>query len=227
NGTLVAGSHVTGYMLDQVPDAVNNLATSPITSLDVGAANAVTVSGSIDTTGLSAGTHTVYIMEDLSQVVDESNESNNVGSFTFDVVSPVGSISINDVSITEGNSGTKNATFTVTRTGGSGAFSVNYTTAPGTATSGTDYVAASGVLNFADGVNTQTFTVGIKGDTTIEPTETFFVNLSDNTGGTLSDAQGLGTIRNDDGTAATSLVSINDVSITEGNSGTKTMTFTV
>ena len=62
----------------------------------------------------------------------------------------VGDISISDVTIAEGNSGTKTATFTVSRTG-TAAFSVNYATADGTATAGSDYVATSDTLNFAAG----------------------------------------------------------------------------
>ena len=54
-----------------------------------------------------------------------------------------GSVSINDISISEGNSGTKVATFTVTRSGGTAAFDVNYATSDGTATvADSDYVAA-------------------------------------------------------------------------------------
>ena len=52
----------------------------------------------------------------------------------------VGNISISDVAIAEGNAGTSTATFTVTRTGGTAAFDVNYATADGTATAGSDYV---------------------------------------------------------------------------------------
>ena len=67
--------------------------------------------------------------------------------------SPVaGSVSINDVSITEGNSGTKLATFTVSRTGGTAPFSVDYATANGSATAGSDYVAISTTtLSFSQG----------------------------------------------------------------------------
>ena len=74
--------------------------------------------------------------------------------------------------------------------------------------------------------------VTILGDTTVEPTETFFMNLSNATNGaTISDDQGLGTITNDDGGggggAVAGSVSINDVAVTEGDSGTKLLTFTV
>jgi len=110
----------------------------------------------------------------------------------------VGNISINDVTIAEGNSGTKTVTFTVSRTGTS-AFSVNYATADGTATAGSDYQATSGTLNFAAGQASQTVSVTINGDTTVEPDETFSVNLSAPTnGGVITDGQGIGTITNDD-----------------------------
>ena len=108
----------------------------------------------------------------------------------------VGSISISDVMVTEGHSGTTTATFTVTRTGGTAAFSVNYATSNGTATAGSDYVAKSGTLSFASGQATQTVSVTINGDTTNEINETVFVNLSGNTN--ITDGQGIGTIRNDD-----------------------------
>ena len=141
----------------------------------------------------------------------------------------VGNISINDVNITEGNSGTQVATFTVTRSGGTAAFNVNYATADGTATAGSDYVAQpTSTLSFAAGDLTKTVSVTINGDTTVEPDETFSVNLSGATnGGTITKSQGTGTIVNDDAAAGVGSISINDVSITEGNSGTKVATFTV
>ena len=111
-----------------------------------------------------------------------------------------GSISISDVSVTEGNVGTQVATFTVVRTGGTGVFAVNFATANGTATAGTDYVATSGTLNFAAGETTRTISVTISGDITIEPSETFFVNLANATNGAIiADGQGQGTIVNNDG----------------------------
>jgi subtilisin family serine protease len=136
-------------------------------------------------------------------------------------------LSINDVSTTEGNSGTKTLTFTVTRTGTpTGPITVNYATADGTATiANNDYVATNSTLTFATTDVTKTINVTINGDTTVEPDENFFVNLSGASGATIADAQGVGTIVTDDSTLPT--LSINDVSITEGNSGTKTLTFTV
>jgi hypothetical protein len=77
------------------------------------------------------------------------------------------------VTITEGNSGTTVATFTVTRTGGTAAFSVNYATADGTATvADNDYAATTGTLSFGSGVNTQTISVTINGDSKVEGNET-------------------------------------------------------
>ena len=133
-------------------------------------------------------------------------------------------MAINDVSVSEGNSGTKTATFTVTLSPTSTqAVTVGYATANGTATAGSDYVAASGTLTFAAGVSTQTIAVTINGDATVESDETVLVNLSGATNATIGDAQGVGTITNDDQPT----LAIDDVSVTEGNSGTKTATFTV
>jgi len=144
--------------------------------------------------------------------------------------SPVaGNISIGDVTIAEGNAGTSIATFTVTRTGGNAAFDLTYATADGTATAGSDYVAQpTGTVSFAAGDLTKTISVTINGDTTVEPDETFFVNLLGATNnGTIVKSQGIGTITNDDTAGGVGNISISDVTITEGNSGTKVATFTV
>src|SRR5262249_39163138 len=109
------------------------------------------------------------------------------------------SVSINDVTVTEGNSGTTNAVFTVTLSAASGhAATVNYATADGTALAGGDYFSTNGTLTFAPGTLTQTITVRIIGDTTFEPTETFLVNLSNPTNVTIADGQGTGTINDND-----------------------------
>ena len=110
-------------------------------------------------------------------------------------------LTIGDVSITEGNSGTSVATFTVTLSpvNPSQTVTVNYATANGTATTtGNDYVAASGTLTFAPSAATQTISVTVNGDTAVEPNETFLVNLSGATNAVIGDAQATGTITNDD-----------------------------
>jgi hypothetical protein len=154
----------------------------------------------------------------------------SAGSFAISGVTGnpvVGNISISDFTIAEGNSGTRTATFTVSRTG-TAAFAIDFAVTDGTATAGSDYLAADGTLNFAAGQTTRTVSVTINGDTSIEPDETFFVNLTNPTnGGTILDGQGLGTITNDDAAAVVGNISISDVTITEGNSGTRTATFTV
>lgn len=136
-----------------------------------------------------------------------------------------GMLSINDVSLMEGNSGSQNLQFTVTHTGTSSAFTVNYTTADNAALAGSDYTTTAGTLNF-NGTNgeTKTITVPVLGDATVELDETFYVNLSaiGNAAVTLVDGQGTGTITNND--AAT--ISISNVSIDEGNSGNTNFTFT-
>jgi probable HAF family extracellular repeat protein len=108
-------------------------------------------------------------------------------------------LGIGDVTIVEGNSGIKYAVFTVTLSAPSTVgVSVNYATGNRTATAGADYVATSGTLYFAPGDTTATFEVAIIGDAVVEANETFVVNLSDAFGAYLLDAQGLGTITNDD-----------------------------
>jgi hypothetical protein len=118
------------------------------------------------------------------------------------------SLSINDVSVLEGISSTSNAVFTVSLDQASpGTIKLDYATADVTAQSGTcpsgkDYNSTTGTLTFAPGVTTQPINVPICGDTTIEPDETFVVNLTANATSTTSyligDSRGQGTITNDD-----------------------------
>jgi hypothetical protein len=80
------------------------------------------------------------------------------------------------------------ATITVSRSGGSaGTVSVNFTTTTdgSTATPGEDYRPVTGVLTFAPGVTTQTFTITILDDGMDEPDETVGLVLSSPTGTTL------------------------------------------
>ncbi len=137
-------------------------------------------------------------------------------------------LSINDVTFTEGNSGTTNAVFAVNLSAASTqTVSVKYATADGTAKAGSDYTATSNTLSFAPGETSKTFSVPVIGNTVAESTETFTVNLSSPTNATISDAQGVGTIVDNDSAAALPQLSIKDVTVTEGNSGTTNALFTV
>jgi hypothetical protein len=112
---------------------------------------------------------------------------------------PPPGVTINDVTVTEGNTGTVNAVFTVTLSAASAqAVSVNWSTANGTATAGSDYAAGSGTLTIPAGATSGTITVAVTGDTAVEANETFLVNLAAPVNATLTDAQGQGTITNDD-----------------------------
>src|SRR5204863_7124230 len=108
---------------------------------------------------------------------------------------------------------------------GPGGVTFDIATADGTAVAPGDYTAKSlTAQTIPAGSSTYSFTVLVNGDTTPETNETFFVNVTNVTGATVTDGQGQGTIVNDD--AAPNLT-INDVSLNEGNAGTTTFTFTV
>lgn len=169
---------------------------------------------------------------------DTINQYNNYyeGWYIDDVAVYSGPVlAINDVAVTEGNSGTANATFTVSLQGaGSEPVTVNYASADATALAGSDYQATSGTLTFVAGQTSQTITVPVLGDRladqpTTWPTsllgegkETFVVTLSGASNASIADARGVGTIQDDE-----SRISINSVSLTEGNSGTVPAVFTV
>ena len=102
--------------------------------------------------------------------------------------------------VTEGLSGTTNATFTVTLSAASASpITVSFGTTDGSAQAGFDYNSSSGTLTFAPGVTSQTLTVAVRGDQVRETDETFFMNLFNPSGVVLSDSQGQATITDDDG----------------------------
>jgi hypothetical protein len=110
-------------------------------------------------------------------------------------------LSINDLSIIEGDSGTADAGFTVSLSAASTfTITVRYATANGTATAeSNDYEARSGTLIIFAGQTTGTIAIPVNGDVLAEPNEAFFVNLSKPSNATIADGQGIGTIVNDDG----------------------------
>lgn len=147
------------------------------------------------TASLGAGSHAV-----TADYNGDSNFNTSTGTLSGgQVVNNQPSLSINNRTVTEGNSGTTNASFTVTLSAASAlTVTVNYATANGTATAPSDYVSASGTLTFTPGQTTQTITVLVNGDTTNEADESFTIGLSSATNATIASATGTGTITNDD-----------------------------
>jgi hypothetical protein len=164
-----------------------------------------------------------FVVNLASPVNATVSDAQGLGTITDD--DAPAALSVSDVTVTEGNAGTVNAVFTVTLTPASGlTVGVDFATANGTATSGADYSTTSGTLSFAPGATTQSVTVTVTGDVLDEPDETFFLNLANPANGTVADAQGLGTITDDDAPAA---LSIADVAVTEGDTGTTQAVFTL
>ena len=148
----------------------------------------------------------ITMVEDPDQATVTDDQG--VGTINNDDAPPT--LSIADASVREGNKGRTPLDLIVTLSGSiTDAVTVNYATANGTALlSDLDYQATSGTLFFAaadpgDPINSpgdtqQTITVFVIGDVKVEPDETFFVNVTNVTGATVSDGQGQGTIVNDD-----------------------------
>ena len=127
------------------------------------------------------------------------NRTEALGTIVNDDFVGLPRISISDASLIEGNAGTGSMVFTVSLSRvSSSVVVVRYATANGTATAGTDYTATVGVLTFPVGTTQRTISVPVSGDTTVEPNETFFVNLSAPRAGALLRKQGKGTIVNDE-----------------------------
>jgi hypothetical protein len=149
----------------------------------------------------------------------------NDGSWT-DISAP--SLQIGNATVTEGHTGTVNATFTVTLSAphnqpvtfhyATGDYSYN------SATAGADYVAQSGQITIPAGQTSAVIEVPVIGDRVGESTEYFVVNLSNPTNAFLARGQGVGTILDDE-----PVLTMVDtyVSTVEGNTGTKPLNFVV
>jgi hypothetical protein len=148
-------------------------------------------------------------------------------SFSLTNAPPI-SLSIDDVTKTEGDSGTITYTFTVSldKPAGPGGVTFDIATADGTATTAdSDYVAKSLTSQvIPSGATTYTFDVTVNGDTKNEADETFFVNVMNVTGAAVADGQGQGTITNDDPVPS---ILIDSPTVVEGDSGTSFLDFNV
>ncbi len=143
---------------------------------------------------LSTGLHTINVVYS-----GDGNFQTSTGSLPAQVVKAIPTLSIDDVSTTEGQAGTKVLNFTVTLSAASTlTVTANFATANGSATAGSDYVATNGTVTFNPGDLTKQIPVTINGDIGFEPDETFTVTLTNPTNATLNKASGTGTIQNDD-----------------------------
>jgi hypothetical protein len=132
---------------------------------------------------------------------------------------PLPTISIDDVTTTEGNAGTHSVTFLITQSG-RGKTSVHFATANGSASNPADYLSTSGTVRFAGGHRKNKVTITIVGDTLDETDETFLVRLSAPVGATIADGEGQGTITDDD--APPSVSTLAAVAVPEGSGGAST-----
>jgi subtilisin family serine protease len=113
---------------------------------------------------------------------------------------PAVGISISGRSVAEGNSGTTPLTFTVSLSAAAAEIvTVNFATAGGTATAGSDFTARSGTLSFAPGEVSKTIVIDVIGDTAFEANEAFTVALSSpSANARVQTGTATGTITNDD-----------------------------
>jgi uncharacterized repeat protein (TIGR01451 family) len=136
-------------------------------------------------------------------------------------------LTINDVSLNEGDSGTTAFTFMVSLSSAAGPAGVTFDigTQNNSAIAPTDYTTKTltGQV-IPSGGTSATFTIFVIGDTSPESNETFFVNVTNVTGANVADGTAVGTIQNDDSGPN---LTINDVTLNEGNGGTTAYTFTV
>jgi glucose/arabinose dehydrogenase len=126
-------------------------------------------------------------------------DGQGAGTITDD--DPLPFLLAGDCAVIEGDAGPTPCAFTVLLAPVSGrTVSVSWATADGSATAGTDYIAAAGGLTFPPGTTQQTVPVSVLGDGVTEADESFFLNLSSPANATLGDGQGTGTIVDDDAT---------------------------
>ncbi len=194
------------------------------------AASMVRSEGSLNTTlcakGLPGSTKLYWRVRAVS-LAGAASAWAPAASFTTKAADPT--LSVSDATVTEGNSGTKVAQVTITRSGPTtGSSSVQVATLNGSATGGSDFAAKSwSTVSFSSGQASSGYSVTVNGDTLVEPDEYFEVKLASPTGATIADDAGRVTITNDDAPAAQPSLAVNDLTLTEGDMGTQLAQFTV
>jgi Ca2+-binding RTX toxin-like protein len=227
-------------------DQFKNTALGDAAGLTVAGSDTAVLSGNSNDYAIeriSYGTHNVVKLTDnvthISKlVVDVANFQFGTGAaaktYTFSQLVNKPTVSVGDVSVTEGNVGTTNANFVVALSQKyAHDVTVTYSTADGTAVAPGDYAAKSGTVVIPAGSLSATVAIVVNGDLLSEANETFSLNVSGATvaavgGGTtsltLSDGSGLGTILNDD---QVNISVSSGAPVGEGHNGTTQMAFVV
>ena len=178
DGTAVAGSDYA-YTHESL--------TLHVTGLDVSDSQPVSVLIGPDTTHERDEYFNADLSNSNSRICDGKTCANQLNPIfdghavgnILDDPDPVPSVSVNSVSVNEGNSGVANANFTVSLSPASEVTAtVGFATANGTAVAGSDYAAAAGTVTFSPGETRKTVGVAVAGDATFEPNETFSLGLS-------------------------------------------------
>ncbi len=136
-------------------------------------------------------------------------------SFAIIAAQAAPTVSVANVNVIEGDTGTQVVMFQVTVQPTGGNVTVDFQTVDGTATAGSDYVATFGTLNFGPAGGTQMVAVTLNGDFEFEGDETFFLQLTNVVGAAIDSGSGIATITNND------VVPLGDTLL--GNTGNDTL----
>ena len=161
--------------------------------------NRTAISASVSSISIASGATFCIRWNDFNAT--SSDDGLAVDDFSITVAgAALPTLSINDVTQVEGNSGATNFVFTIALNEPAAAdVTVDFATSSDSATSGADFTATSGTATITAGNTSATVAVQVIGDTTLEINETFLVALSnESANATIADAQGIGTITNDD-----------------------------
>jgi uncharacterized repeat protein (TIGR01451 family) len=160
----------------------------------------------------------------LARVISGAFDTNVLdNAVAFALTADVPLVHADNISINELDTGTNFASVPIWLEGPVGqALSLDYATANGSATAGSDFVPVSGTLVFAPDVVTQFLTIPIRGDLIDEPNETLSLLLSNPANAALAQTQATVTIIDND---PPPVIDIADASVTEGDTGTKIVNF--
>ncbi len=129
------------------------------------------------------------------------------------------SVSVSDISLSEGTGGTRTAVFTVTQDVAAKTI-INFKTVDGTAKSPADYLARTGKIRFAGKKKTRTVSITVNADALHEQDETFSLMLTGATGAAIADGEAVATILDDDAPPDVSVAGTS--SVPEGQTGDTT-----